>query len=116
MGRDGEFDQLVSSTVRRCKRNVRDDNSVLVWVMPYEKAEFQNDEDSFLNYYDEIEVCAEAANKHFKSAFQIRNRSMVDRSNLSVFFVERKTGGAYQTLNYAKKAGVNIINLADVTR
>lgn len=116
VGRDGEFDQLVSSTVRRCKRNVRDDNSVLVWVMPYEKAEFQNDEDSFLNYYDEIEVCAEAANKHFKSAFQIRNRSMVDRSNLSVFFVERKTGGAYQTLNYAKKAGVNIINLADVTR
>lgn len=25
VGRDGEFDQLVSSTVRRCKRTIRDD-------------------------------------------------------------------------------------------
>ena len=27
VGRDGEFDQLVSSTIRRCKRTIRDDNS-----------------------------------------------------------------------------------------
>lgn len=35
VGRDGDFDQIVASTVRRVKRAVRDDNSVLVWVMPY---------------------------------------------------------------------------------
>ena len=35
MGRDGEFDQIVASTVRRCKRSVRDDNSALVLVLPY---------------------------------------------------------------------------------
>ena len=29
VGRNGEFDQLVSSTVRRVKRNYRDDNSAL---------------------------------------------------------------------------------------
>ena len=29
VGREGEFDQLVSSTIRRCKRLVRDDNSAL---------------------------------------------------------------------------------------
>ena len=34
VGRDGDFDQIVASTVRRVKRAVRDDNSVLVWVMP----------------------------------------------------------------------------------
>ena len=28
VGRDGEFDQLVSSTIRRCKRTIRDDNSL----------------------------------------------------------------------------------------
>lgn len=37
VGRDGEFDQLVSSTVRRCKRAIRDDNSALVLVLPYTK-------------------------------------------------------------------------------
>lgn len=33
VGRDGEFDQLVASTVRRCKRTVRNDNGALVLVL-----------------------------------------------------------------------------------
>ena len=37
---------------------------------------------------------------------------MVDRSDLVVFFVERETGGAYQTMRYAEKNGKTIINLA----
>ena len=37
VGRDGEFDQLVSSTIRRCKRTIRDDNSSLVLVRFYSK-------------------------------------------------------------------------------
>ncbi len=116
VGRDGEFDQLVASTVRRCKRTVRDDNSALVLVLPYATAEYQNNEQSFHAYYDEVEICAEAAEKHFKSAHQIRNRTMVDRSDLVVFCVEHNSGGAYQTLQYAKKANANIINLPNVTR
>ena len=116
VGRDGEFDQLVASTVCRCKRAVRDDNSALVLVMPYATAEYRNNEQSFHAYYDEIEICAESAEKHFKSAHQIRNRTMVDRSDLVVFCVEHNSGGAYQTMKYAKKANANIINLPDVTR
>lgn len=116
IGRDGEFDQLVASTVRRCKRAVRDDNSALVLVLPYPTAELLNNEQSFQEYYDEIEICAESAEKHFKSAHQTRNRSMVDRSDLVVFCVEHNSGGAYQTMQYAKKVNANIINLPDVTR
>ena len=116
IGRDGEFDQLVASTVRRCKRAVRNDNSALVLILPYPTAEFLNNEQSFHEYYDEIEICAESEEKHFKSAHQTRNRSMVDRSDLVVFCVEHNSGGAYQTMQYAKKANANIINLSDVTR
>lgn len=114
IGRDGEFDQLVASTARRCKRAIRDDNSAL--VLPYTTAEYQNNERSFHEYYDEIEICAESAERHFKSAHQIRNRSMVDRSDMVIFCVEHNSGGAYQTMRYAKKANANIINLPDVTR
>lgn len=32
IGRDGEFDQLVASTVRRCKRVIRDDNAFLIFL------------------------------------------------------------------------------------
>lgn len=116
VGRDGEFDQLVSSTVRRCKRAIRDDNSALILVLPYTTAEYRNNELSFYEYYDEIEICAESTEKHFKSAHQTRNRSMVDRSDLVVFCVEHNSGGAYQTMQYAKKVNANIINLPDVTR
>ena len=115
IGRDGEFDQLVASTVRRCKRTVRGDNSALVLVLPYVTAEYRNNKQSFHEYYDEVEICTEAAEHHFKSAHQIRNRSMVYRSDLVVFCVKHNSGGAYQTMQYAKKSNTNIVNLSAVT-
>lgn len=112
IGRDGDFDQIVSSTVRRSKRDIRDDNSELVWVLAYPKAEYANNADSFDEYYDRVEVCDEAAIAHPKGAIQIRNRDMVDRSDLVVCYVDRQSGGAFQTMEYAKKTGKTVINLA----
>ena len=106
VGRDGEFDQLVSSTVLRCKRSFRDDNSALVLVLPYLKSEYRDNDESFHRYYDEVEICNASANAHYKSAFQIRNRHMIDRSHLVIFCVEHKSGGAYQSLLYAQKNNV----------
>lgn len=112
VGRDGEYDKLVSSVIRRCKRTVRDDNSSLVWVLPYETSEFRSNEDSFREYYDEIEICGAASGGYFKSAHLTRNREMVDRSHLVVFCIQHESGGAWQTMKYAKKQGVSYINLA----
>ena len=113
VGRDGEFDQLVSSVIRRCKREYRSDNSSHIWVLPYLTAEYRNNEESFRDYYDEIEVCEAAAGGHYKNAHQTRNRAMVDRSDLVVFCIQRGSGGAWQTMKYAKKQGKNYINLND---
>ena len=113
VGRDGEFDQLVSSTIRRCKRECRSDNSAHIWVLPYVTAEYRDNEESFRDYYDEIEVCEAAAGGHYKNAHQTRNRAMVDRSDLVVFCIQRGSGGAWQTMKYAKKQGKNYINLND---
>lgn len=112
VGRDGEFDQLVSSVALRCKQTIRNDNCTLVWVMPYETAKYRRDREAYCGYYDEIEICSNAAVGYFKEAYQIRNRQMVDRSDLVVFCVEHNSGGAYQTLCYAKRQGKSIINLA----
>lgn len=113
VGRDGDFDQIVSSAVIRAKKNIRDDNSALIWVLPYPTSELQNNDEEFHKYYDEIEICEESSLAHPKSAFQIRNRSMVDRSDLVIFDVEHESGGAYQTLQYANKQDKKIINLAE---
>lgn len=114
VGRNGDFDQLVSSTIRRVKREFREDNSTHVLVLPYNSAEFQNNEDSFAEYYDEIEICPESHAAHFKAAMQIRNRSMVDRSDLVICYVEHNSGGAFQTMQYALKQEKEVINLSEV--
>ena len=112
VGRGGDFDQIVSSTVKLLQRRIRADNSSLVWVLPYPTAELRNHEKSFRDYYDEIEICDAAENSHPKRAYQIRNRQLVERSDLVVFYVEHNSGGAYQTMRYAQKQGEQIVNLA----
>lgn len=101
VGRDGDFDQLVSSAIKRCQRQYGHHNSSHIWVMPYPTSFFRDNEQACYDYYDEIEICEESSVKHFKAAFQIRNRNMVDRSDLVVFYVENDLGGAYQTMKYA---------------
>jgi hypothetical protein len=113
VGRDGEFDQLVSFVIRRCKREYRSDNSSHIWVLPYFTAEFRDNEESFRDYYDEIEVCETAAGSHYKNAHQTRNRAMVERSDLVVFCIQHESGGAWQTMKYVKKQGKTYINLHD---
>ena len=111
VGRNGEFDQIVSSTIRRCKRTIRDDNSAHVWVLPYPTVDFRDNEDAYRDYYDEIEICGTSAGGHFKSAYQTRNREMVRRSDLVVFCIQQVSGGAWQTMKYAKKQGKSYINI-----
>ena len=50
VGRDGEFDQLASSAVLRVRKQNRDDNSSLVLVLPYARAEYLNNEESYHDY------------------------------------------------------------------
>lgn len=115
VGRSGDFDLLTASVIRRCKKIFRDDNSSLILVLPYMTAEYANNESSFLSYYDEVEICPASDRRHFKAAYQIRNRTMVDRSDLVVFCVEHPSGGAYQTMLYTGQHGIPYINIAEKT-
>lgn len=113
VGRNGEFDQLAASAVLRLKRLVRSDNSSLVLVLPYMTAEFANNQGPFADYYDEIEISDTANGKHFKDAIQVRNREMIDRSNLVICYITRKSGGAFRTVQYAERRGKEIVNIAE---
>lgn len=112
IGRDGEFDLLASAAIKRAIREYGYGNTHFTLVLPYMKAEYRYNEKEYLGYYDEVEICAESADAHPKSAIQIRNRSLVDRSDLVVCCIQHKSGGAYKTLQYAEKQDKHIINLA----
>lgn len=113
VGRDGDFDQIASSAVLKVRKDIGDDNSSLVWVMPYESAEYRLNKKSFDEYYSEIEICDKSAQAHYKAAIQIRNQCMVDRANLIICYVSHKSGGANQTVKYAREHNKEIINLAN---
>ncbi len=113
IGRDGEFDLLASAAIKRAVREYGYGNTHFTLVLPYMKAEYRDNEKEYLDYYDEVEVCAESADAHPKAAIQIRNRKMVDRSDLVVCCIQHKSGGAYKTMQYAEKQGKSIVNLAD---
>lgn len=113
IGRDGEFDLLVSAAIRRAVIKHGYGNTHFTLVLPYMKAEYRDNENEYLSYYDEVEICSESASAHPKSAIQVRNRNLVDRSDLIVCCIQHKIGGAYKTVQYAKKQGKQIINLAD---
>ena len=113
IGRDGEFDLLAVSSIRRAVKQYGCGNTSLILVLPYMKAEYRDNEQSYLSYYDEVEICAESSEAHYKSAIQVRNRCMVARSDLVVCCIQHKSGGAYRTMQYAKKQGKQVRNLAD---
>ena len=114
VGRNGEFDQCVSSAVLRVRKNIRDDNSALVLVLPYVTAEYKNNEEYFHDYYTDVEISYKASKAHPKSAIQIRNREMVDRADLIICYIENKEGGAWETVEYAQKQGKAVINLSEL--
>lgn len=111
IGRNGDFDQAVSSVVRKLKRQIRNDNSTLSLILPYATGEFINNQKNFENYYDEIEICHDSSAVHFKKAITVRNQSMIDRADLVIIYQKRNSGGAYQALRYAQKQNKTILNL-----
>jgi len=84
IGRDGDFDILASAAIKRAVNNYAYGNSHFTLVLPYMKAEYRYNEKEFLDYYDEVDVCYDSSIAHPKAAIQVRNRSMIDRSDLVV--------------------------------
>ncbi|MBE6641810.1 MAG: hypothetical protein E7619_09535 [Ruminococcaceae bacterium] len=113
VGRNGDFDQMVASTVRRVRREGFELQCALVLVLPYVTAEYKNNEESFKNYYDDVEICEAAEFSHPKAAFAVRNREIAERCDLIVCCVERESGGAFKAVEYAKSLGKTVINLSD---
>lgn len=109
VGRNGDFDLMAASVIRKLKKETGNDNVFLTLVLPYETAELRNNTEAFESYYDSIEICDAQVN--CKYAIIARNEAMVDRADLVVVCVKNNSGGAYRTLKYAEKNGKRIINL-----
>lgn len=116
IGRNGDFDLLAASAIRRTQKALDRGNSALVLVLPYMTDEYRQNTAALENYYDEVEICEEAAESHFKAAFSTRNRIMAERSDLILCCIEHQSGGAFQTVKFARTLNKPIVNLAEKTQ
>lgn len=111
----GDFDTLCSRIVRAEKRRHPEKRLSLVLVEPYMKSSINTNKERLLTLYDDIEIPLELMGCHSKAAIGKRNRVMIDRSDYLIACVTRQYGGAYQTLQYAKRSHISIIDVSGVT-
>lgn len=114
VGYGGDFNTLVSSSIKRMKKFSCEENAMQTLVLPYERAVLRNNLDSIIDFYDWIYICEESETAHPKKAYEICNRCTIDNSNLVIFFVNRRSGGAYQAYKYALEKRVKLINLGEL--
>ncbi len=112
VGGMGDFDGMCASAVRRAKKKYPEKQISLELVLPYMKQELNESKEYYEQFFDDVVIPIELAGVHYKSAITKRNRWMVEQSSCIIAYVYRDFGGAFTTLQYAKKKGLQIINIA----
>lgn len=105
-GGQGHFDKTCAAVVHKLKKTYPQIKSVL--VIPYRDFKVFND-----SLFDKIVYPFEAhtfSYYTYKGNIPKRNRYMVNQSSAAISFVYR-SGGAKNTLEYAKRENIRIINL-----
>lgn len=108
----GQFDSLGANAVRAAKRRHPEKSITLALVLPYMSNCLNKNKEYYRFNYDQIIIPEELHTAYYKAAIQLRNRWMVDRSDIVIAYVCRDFGGALATVRYAQKQGKPIINLA----
>ncbi len=110
IGRNGEFDEYAASIIKKVQNTIGKENNNTTLVLPYTVADIEYYE----KYYDSIIIPECVYGAYPKSAITLKNRWMVEISDLVIFYVERNKGGAYTAMKYAEKLNKKIINLYTV--
>ncbi len=107
VGRNGEFDTMAASAVKRAQKAYGTANSSLILVIPYAVA----DMDFLEKFYDEIWLPEELYKVHYKSAITKRNEWFVDHSDMLIAYVRKDKGGAATCLKKAQQVNIDIVRL-----
>lgn len=107
IGRNGEFDEYAASVIKQVQRDMGRVNSDITLVLPYKVADIEYYE----KYYDSIVIPETVCGVHPKSAITMKNRWMIEQSDLVIVNVEHDKGGAHAAMKYAQKHNKDILNL-----
>ena len=109
------FDTLAAQTILKLRRKYP--HIKLILVLPC-LSQTQGWRDEDIKVYESIKTAADkvtyTSEKYTQGCMHKRNRHLVDHSSICVCYLTEDRGGTAYTVNYAKKQGLTVINLADV--
>lgn len=106
IGNHGRFDSMALSVVRELKEEYPQIvYSVVLAYLPGKRENYKSYSESETCYPEGLEMAP------MRFAISYRNKWMVNNSQYIVSYVKTKYGGSYQTLQYAKRKGLAVIEL-----
>lgn len=108
-GNRGEFDCYFGMTVAVMQEKYPHVRHML--IEPYPTRDLAINRESYERVYDKIIIPREASTAERRAAIPIRNRWMVDHSDIIVAYVQHTYGGAYKAVQYAKERKKQVIYL-----
>lgn len=113
MGTHGEFDQMALSTCKKA-RITHPEIIIEVVLTSYHIIEKKSEFD-YVPYQDVQTVVFDIEDVHFKQQITESNKKMIGQSDTLICYVDtkRSPSGAKTAMNYAKRKGLNIVNIFD---
>jgi len=108
------FDTLAGFTVLEMKKKYPEIK--LIMVLPCRNQDIkwrQPDRDKYRKLLDRADKTVCLQDNYDDDCMLRRNRYLVDNSSVCIAYLTQRRGGTLYTVNYAKKNGKRIINLAD---
>lgn len=109
------FDFTSAVTVLNMKRVFPDITLNLALPCPKYQSKWTESE---IELFDRVRARADSevfvSESYHRGCMQMRNKYMVDRSTVCVSYMTKRQGGTYNTVLYAQKKGLEIINLTDI--
>lgn len=105
------FDTLAAQTVWSLKQEFPD--ITLRLFLPYQGSTLQWSEKRMKEWRFILpdSEYAPAPDHYFQGCFHQRNRAMVDESSCCITYLTKKRGGTQYTVQYARKQGIEVIDL-----
>lgn len=108
------FDTLAALTVLNEKNNYP--YIKLILVLPCQaQSKYWNkcDQKIYENIKSKADEIIYTSERYYRGCMHKRNRQLVDCSSACICYLNKSSGGTAYTVVYAKKCGINIVNVAD---
>ena len=108
------FDTIAAQTVIKARAIYPNIQLIMALPSPEQTKGWRiNDIDNYHHILKQANHIVYTSTEHHAGCMHIRNHYMVNHSQYCICYMMQATGGTVHTVNYARKKGLSIINIAD---